>query len=140
MRAVAISFLSWKRYLEAKLQPYGVNLKQAALLRMIRREGHLYPADVARRFFCDRPTATSLINTLVRRGWLNREGDLADARRVRVTITDAGIEKLDSLPPDASGSAPQKRDPLAPFTKAERAVLIPLLQRLAAHLDKGTVE
>ncbi len=140
MRAVAISFLSWKRYLEAKLQPCGVNLKQAALLRMIRSEGYLYPADVARRFFCDRPTATSLINTLVRRGWVKREADLADARRVRVIITDAGIAKLDSLPPDASRSAPQQRDPLAPFTEAERKVLIPLLQRLAAHLDKDSIK
>lgn len=136
MEAASIIHLTWKRYLEAKLLPHGVSMKQAALLGMIRAEGFIHPAAVAEAFFCDRPTATSLIDTLMRRGWVERAKDPQDGRKVRVVLTDAGRVKLASLPADASRNHPQAEDPLGCFTAEERSTLVDLLDRLADHVQR----
>jgi len=39
-------------------------------------------------------TATTLVNTLVSRGWVKREHDTEDRRRVVVTLTDQGTKVL----------------------------------------------
>ena len=138
MRAASLIHLTWKRHLEAKLLPHGISLKQATLLRMIALQQFVYPAAVAEVFFCDRPTATSLIDTLARRGWVEREADPQDGRKVRVVLTATGRKKMESLPPEANRDHPQDEDPLGCFTADERQILVSLLDRLAKQVQVAT--
>lgn len=72
-------------------------------------------SDVAEALRVTRPTATRLVDGLVQRGWLVREPDPDDRRRIRLHTTPEGeavkarvqeavhravAEKLKSLPPD----------------------------------------
>ena len=140
MTSIAVTHLTWKRYLEATLLKYGVNIKQATLLALLRERGHVHPAEIAEAFFCDRPTATSLIDTLARHGWVEREPDPVDGRNVRILLTAAGRAKLASLPEDASRNHPQPIDPLACLSDPEREQLDRLLARVAEHAQKSTCD
>src|SRR5690349_23631763 len=64
-----------------------------ALWRSLAQLEDLGPTRVSDLAAADRvsqPTATAVVQKLVERGWVQRLADPADARAVRVTITDAG--------------------------------------------------
>jgi len=86
-----------------------------ALWRALAQLEDLGPARVSDLALADRvsqPTATTLVQKLVGRGWAERCTDPMDARAVRVTITDAG------------------RDALAQTRDAAADALLPRLARL----------
>ncbi len=58
-------------------------------------------------------TATTLITTLESRGWVSREHDPEDRRRVVVTVTDAGLERLTAAQRAAEDSMVSALDPLS---------------------------
>src|SRR5919112_3495241 len=68
-----------------------------ALWRALAQLEELGPTRVSDLAAADRvsqPTATTLVQKLVERGWAQRCTDPMDARAVRVTITDAGRAAL----------------------------------------------
>src|SRR5690349_2219444 len=68
-----------------------------ALWRALGQLEDLGPTRVSDLAAADRvsqPTATTLVQKLVERGWAERCTDPADARAVRVTITEAGRQAL----------------------------------------------
>jgi len=136
MDKIGKAHLSWKRFLQRGLKPYGVNLKQIYLLRRLSEEEFLFPADIADELFCDRPTATVIIRNLERKGWLTRVGDPHDGKRVRVTLTAAGADKLASVPKSAYRSGCTGVDPVDCFDEEEIAAMESLMERLVAHLGR----
>ena len=138
MELCSRAHLLWKRYLERELQAHGVSIKQVYLLHRLAEAGSLGPAEIADELFCDRPTATSLLDTLQRRGWIARESDPADGRRRRVVLTAASRRKRRSLPATASRAVPQDVDPLAPLSTRAAADLERALDRLVRHLEAET--
>jgi DNA-binding MarR family transcriptional regulator len=130
MSRLGVVFLTWRRHLESGVRPYGVTLKQQYLLRQIAAKEFLYPSDVAEMLFCDRPTATVVINNLKKYGFVQSEKDETNGRRQKVTLTQAGREKAEELaniPEDAI-------DPLACYSKEEKAEFERLLIKLHRHL------
>src|ERR687889_15677 len=80
-----------------------------ALWRALAQLEELGPTRVSDLAAADRvsqPTATTLVQKLVERGWAERCTDPRDARAVRVTITDGGAR----CSPRA-GSPPPRRSP-----------------------------
>ena len=51
MSRLGVIFLTWRRYLENGIRPYGITLKQQYLLRQLSAEGFLYPSDIADKLF-----------------------------------------------------------------------------------------
>lgn len=128
MSRLGIVFLTWRRHLESGVRPYGVTLKQQYLLRRLAK-GELRPSQIADMLFCDRPTATVVIDNMKKYGWVTSETDAADARQRIVRLTKAGKEKLKELeekPEDAF-------DPLACFTEEEREEFERLLKKMQEH-------
>lgn len=134
MSRLGVVFLTWRRYLESGIRPYGVTLKQQYLLKQLAAKGFLYPSDIADMLFCDRPTATVIIQNLKRYGFVCSEKDEGNGRRQKVMLTQAGCEKaaeLAKMPGEAI-------DPLACFTEEEKAEFERLLVKLHRHLkDSG---
>jgi DNA-binding MarR family transcriptional regulator len=90
-----------------------------ALWRALAQLEELGPTRVSDLAAADRvsqPTATTLVQKLVERGWAERCTDPRDARAVRVSITDGG------------------RDALADSRVAAAAALAPRLRRLDPHV------
>lgn len=64
-------------------------------------DGPLSPGEVADRLLLTPGSITSLLDTLERRGLVDRAHDPDDRRRVLVQITDAGREMVDQFIPEA---------------------------------------
>ncbi len=132
MAQIGIAHLTWKRYCQRGLLPFGITLKQCYVLRQLLRREVLYPAEVARMLFCDRPTATVILANMVRQGWIVRSRDPDDGKRVRIMITDAGRTLCAKIDQQSSTHTPF--DPLACLTEDESYELHRILLKLNAHL------
>lgn len=131
MSRIGVIFLTWRRCLQKRIQPYGITLKQLYILRRLQKKDFLYPSDVAVLLFCDRPTATSILHTMQRKGWIISVRDQLNMKKQRVMLTDAGREKVSSL---SGFSMEPAFDPMACFTLEERSQFEVLLQKLASHM------
>jgi DNA-binding MarR family transcriptional regulator len=91
----------------------------------------LSPTTIAERLIVTTASVTSLLDTLERRGLVERRPDVVDRRRVLVELTDSGRELVDRVLPDvvalqtavlAGMSNPQRRQLVALLGKVERGV------------------
>ena len=132
MSRIGVIFLTWRRCLQKRILPYGISLKQLHVLRRLQKRGILSPSEIATMLFCDRPTATYILQTMRRYGWIESTTDPENRKRRRVRLTLAGWKKLDSmsdfiLEPDF--------DPLGCFTQTERTQFEYLLGKLSDHME-----
>jgi DNA-binding MarR family transcriptional regulator len=85
---------------------------------------------LAARSCMDAPTASRVVEALVRRGLVAAEVDAADRRRTTLTLTAEGVATAD----EARGIAERVRASVVEgFTAAEEAQLRALLQRVIGN-------
>lgn len=77
------------RLLTRTMAAHGIHHGQALCLRLLAREGATQ-RDLARALHVSPPTVTKMVGSLERAGLVRRHPDAADARLVRVELTDAG--------------------------------------------------
>ena len=128
--------LKWIRYLQRLFLPFGINMKQFFTLLQLTKRDFLHPAEIAEMLFCDRPTATVIIKNMEKRGWITREKDPENRKRIRVVITPEGLEKFQSIPKSIYKVGHTSFDPIACFSEEEKTELGELLARLNTHLDQ----
>jgi DNA-binding MarR family transcriptional regulator len=63
-------------------------------LSQIEELGPLRVSDLAQADRCSQPTASTMVQRLERRGWVQRAADPDDSRAVRISVTDAGRQLL----------------------------------------------
>lgn len=134
LEKISAVHLTWKRYIQKELSAYSITPQQIYVLRRLAGNNFLFPAQIARLVFCDRPTATVIIKNMERQGWVAREQDPDNRKRRRVCITSAGRAKLASIPESAYRTSKTEFDPLACLTEQEQVVLEQLLTKLTEHL------
>jgi DNA-binding MarR family transcriptional regulator len=132
MARLGVAFLTWRRYLQRNLAPHGVTLKQHYVLRQLEKSDYLYPSDIAEALFCDRPTATVILDNLEKQGWIQRQPDPENRRYTRISITPGGRAKMFEL----QALPGVDFDPLEPFTEEELREFSRLLAKLNHHLDQ----
>ena len=137
MELVSRAHLQWKRRVARDLAPHGVSPKQVFLLRTLAERGSLSPSEVADLVFADRPTATSMLGTMERAGWISRRRDPQNGKRVIVEVTPAGARKLAAVPPRLWRTGRTTFDPEAGLSASERAEATRLLEKLNAWLAAG---
>jgi DNA-binding MarR family transcriptional regulator len=136
MARIGTIFLTWRRYQQRDILSHKITLKQLYVLRQLARKDFLYPSQIADILFCDRPTATVVIGNMAREGWVTRRKDAENAKQVKVSLTDKGREKLQTVDKDAASKESSAFDPLGCFTEDERKQLDILLTKLSEHLTK----
>ncbi len=132
MAEISVTFLTWRRFLQRTLLPFGITLKQLFVLRQLEKKEFLFPSDIAEILFCDRPTATVIIDNLVRQQWINREKDPTNKKYVRITLTENGRAKLAEVKSAHWGEA----DPLSTFSESEIEQFHHLLQKTKTQIDQ----
>ena len=131
MSRLGIVFLTWRRYLQRRILPYGVTLKQHYVLRSLQKHETLSPSHIAELLFCDRPTATFILNTMKKNEWIASQKDPRNLKQREISLTAKGRETLASL----SGFYPDSAfEPLSCFTDDERMQFDALLRKLHQHL------
>ena len=91
-------------YAQESVRASGLKLSMAGLgvLRILMGEDGLKASEVADRAWSSPGTLTSVVNTLVRDGFVERRPDEADRRVVRLYITDAGRAVISYYVPQAA--------------------------------------
>ena len=136
MALMGVCHLTWKRYLQEGLNAHKITLKQSYLLRHLAAVDYLNPSDIADMLFCDRPTATVVISNMEKQGWVKREKDPGNLKRVRVLICKEGRAKLKEL--QKSKTTKPDFDPMEALSASERKELGRLLRKVREHL--GTIK
>jgi DNA-binding MarR family transcriptional regulator len=91
----------------------------------------LSPTAIAERLIVTTASVTSLLDTLERRGLVERRPDPTDRRRLLIVITDEGKAIVDQFLPEVVAL---QTAALATLTEAQRRQLVELLATLGAHL------
>jgi DNA-binding MarR family transcriptional regulator len=138
MGVLAEVHLAHKRYLQEPLLRAGLTIKQMTLLGALSRRKFLCPSEIADIFFSDRPTVSGMLRGMEKKGWLARERDPDNARRVRVVLLPAGRAKLEEVRAVPEVRRCRRLDPLACLDAAEKDTLTGLLARVKTHLNEST--
>ncbi|BDU78135.1 MarR family winged helix-turn-helix transcriptional regulator [Mesoterricola sediminis] len=134
LELVARIHLDWKRQVARALAPHGISPKQIFLLRRLKEAGGLAPSAIADLLHADRPSVTSLLDTLQRAGWIRRGRDPENGKRVIVSLTPEGADKLASVPEVLWRSGRTAFDPEACLEPSEQKELLRLLDKLQRAL------
>ncbi|WPC67173.1 MarR family transcriptional regulator [Rhodoferax ferrireducens] len=132
--------LDWKRHVARALAPHGITPKQIFLLRKLKQSATLTPSEVAVLIHGDRPSTTSMLDTLERSSWICRQRDPSNGKRVIITLTDAGMEKLASVPERLWRSGKVPSDPESCLERDEREELTRLLQKMHRCMNANPQE
>ena len=89
-------------------------------------DGPLSPSVIAERLIVTAATTTTVLDTLERRGMVERTMDPSDRRRQLVSITPAGVDAVNSFLPQMIAL---QTELMSGFTEAER-------RELGAYLDR----
>lgn len=121
--------------MQRQVLPKGITLKQEFVLHKLAKQPFLNPADIAEMLFCDRPTATVILNNMVKQGWVERRKDPDNQKYVQISLTTAGkakLAELDSLPVESF-------DPLSCLSVEEIKQLDSSLKKIYRHLEQNLV-
>jgi len=113
-----------------------VHAGQQFLLECLWRDDGLTPGELARRIGVETATITREAQRMERAGLVRRLPDPADARLVRVYLTERGSALQGVIPAVLRGLA---EDALAGLDSSERARLASLLERVRRNLGEGDV-
>jgi len=120
------------RLASERLSAVGARKWHYAVLSSLEESGAASQAELSRRTGIYRSDMVALLNELAGADYVRRAPDPEDRRRNVVMITDAGRTRLEEL---TTLIARIEDDLLAPFSPAERELLIDLLLRLNEHLE-----
>lgn len=130
--ALSAASRSFKAAAAGRMRTMGVHPGQNFLLDALRERGELTTGELARHMYVEVPTATRMIQRMEAAGFLTRQPDPRDRRRVRVALTDEGKKAAEAMP---AFLAEVSEKALDGFTTAERDQVVQLLERMAANLD-----
>lgn len=114
-----------------------LSLRQVAVLYMI-RNGAGYPGQIARRLRVTPAVVTGLLDRLEQRGYVRRQTDPSDRRRLLVVLTATGEDASDAVMRMLSREVAAR---LASASAADLDVLeraFALLERMTDALEEGT--
>lgn len=97
----------------------------------------LSPTAIAERLIVTTASVTSLLDTLERRGLVERRPDPTDRRRLLIVITQAGKALVDQFLPEVVAL---QTAALATLTEAQRRQLVALLASVGASLSTLDVD
>jgi DNA-binding MarR family transcriptional regulator len=130
---ISLAARGFARLSEARLKPLGFGLGHVPVLIALRDGQASTQRDLARFAKVEQPPMAQMLARMERDGLIRRAPDPADGRSSRITLTEAAETRL----PDAVATLLQgNQEVLDGFSEAETRVLVELLTRLIANLDR----
>ena len=111
-------------------KPFGLRKVEFSLLMLLHANGALSPKQLATTLTLTSPNLTLLLDRLQARHLLRRERNPADGRSQHILLTEQGQRLARDT---AAAALPMERELQQPLTRAEHAMLIELLCRLAGR-------
>jgi DNA-binding MarR family transcriptional regulator len=116
---------------------HGIHHGQAMCLRLLTAADDVTQRDLARSLHVSSPTVTKMVGSMERAGLVRRRPDAADARLVRVEITDAGRDQEREMHA-AAGEYVELT--FGALSERERRELARLLEKLGDRIELVAAE
>ncbi|OBZ13144.1 MULTISPECIES: MarR family winged helix-turn-helix transcriptional regulator [Bacillales] len=87
---IKLAFINIRREIDSALRPLGLTPQQSQSLHLLSMKPGAMNADLEKLLFIDKSSVTSLINGMVRKGWVIRCDHEQDARMKRIYLTEQG--------------------------------------------------
>ena len=130
---ISLAARGFARLSEARLKPIGFGVGHLPVLVALRDGRASTQRDLARFAKIEQPPMAQMLARMERDGLIRRAPDPADGRSSRITLTEAAEARL----PDAVATLLRgNQEVLRDFTDAEVRLLVDLLTRLIANLDR----
>jgi MarR family transcriptional regulator, transcriptional regulator for hemolysin len=130
---ISLAARGFARLSESRLKPRGFGVGHLPVLVALRDGRASTQRDLARFAKVEQPPMAQMLARMERDGLIRRTPDPADGRSNRIMLTEAAEARL----PDAVAALLQgNREVLCGFTDEETELLVALLTRLIANLDK----
>ena len=126
-RAAVTTQGSFQRHIAST---FDLNKVEFSLLMLVLANPGVTPKRLARALAVTAPKLTLLLDGLQTRGLIKRERNAADGRSQHVMLTERGRKLARDT---AAAAEPMERELLAHLTRAEHAMLIELLAKLAGR-------
>jgi len=111
---------------------HDVSVTQCHALETLVENGPMRLNGLAARLFLDKSTASRVVRTLVRKGYVERRHEAADRRATRLTVTSSGTRLCTRIHEDL---VEQQRQLLEDLEPEVRSGVILVLRRLAPAAD-----
>lgn len=120
------------QFMDKVLEEYDISSTAwSALMAMYSAESSVLPSELSRILDVTRTTVTRISNDLVNRGWIDRQEEPNDRRKVKLALTAAGKRFVETTSPELS----KERNKLwEGFSEAETEQLEAMLKRLLHNL------
>ena len=102
-------------------------------LMVIQCNPGIRPGELAAALVVKRPNMTKLLDSLERRGWIERQTPKHDGRGVSLMLTAVGARKVERF---ASDAALMDREATGRLSARERFALLRLLEKLSARVKR----
>jgi len=130
---ISLAARGFARLSEARLKPLGFGVGHLPVLVALRDGRASTQRDLARFARIEQPPMAQMLARMERDGLIRRAPDPADGRSSRITLTEIAEARLpDAVDVLLRGNQAVLRD----FTDAEAGMLVALLTRLIAGLDR----
>ena len=130
---ISLAARGFVRLSEARLKPLGFGVGHLPVLVALRDGRASTQRDLARFAKIEQPPMAQMLARMERDGLIRREPDPADGRSSRITLTAVAEARL----PDAIAILLRgNQEVLRGFTDGEATLLVDLLTRLIANLDR----
>jgi MarR family transcriptional regulator, transcriptional regulator for hemolysin len=130
---ISLAARGFARLSEARLKPLGFGVGHLPVLVALQDGRASTQRDLARFAKIEQPPMAQMLARMERDGLIRRASDPTDGRSSRITLTEVAETRL----PDAIGVLLQgNREVLRGFSDKEAGLLIALLTRLIANLDR----
>ncbi len=126
-----------RRAYDLRLDAIGLNLSEASVLAMTQESGPLMQADLARQLGVGRAAMGTLVDSLERRGLVERQPKPGDRRVWMIAITEAGEGTAEQLLKIDECLRVELR---IGISRKERRELTELLNRLGRNVEKVVSE
>ena len=121
----------FQRYLQTKIEPFGVSLGMWYFLRVLWDEDGLTQRELSQRVGTMEPTTLTAIRSMERSGFIRRERNSDDGRKINIFLTDEGRALQERLLPLARQVVD---DAASTLSKSERDVFLGLLSAIQRNL------
>lgn len=101
------------------------------LMILAAADGPLCPSDIGENLLVTRGTVTGLLDSLEKKGLVERKPHPEDRRMIRVLATKKGRDLLDELLPEFF---PTEAEVMSGLSAKEKQTLVKLLGKVASHL------
>ncbi|MEO0482899.1 MAG: MarR family transcriptional regulator [Planctomycetota bacterium] len=120
---VASGVLAWRQRFVAE---HGLTQPQFTTLMLLSCEDHgpAAPSELAERVGVTRATMTGVLDALVADGLVDRVPDPDDRRMQRISMTEAGLHRLESILPEYFGAVSRLMNGVAPDDRRRLAGLL----------------